>query len=176
MAKVFVSFVHEDEQVARAVQKSIEYELQIFQQVFIISDTAQVIAGTDWLDRIRTELNAAQVVVLMLSARSVKRPWVNFEAGAAWLANKVLIPVCYGNMSAGKLPKPYSNFQGVDLPKDEAFLFQSIARHLDVNYVASVLREMIKPASEVEQPMKELIKGMFRPSIADAVKNFVDEP
>ena len=48
---------------------------------------------------------------------------MNFEAGAAWLARKTLIPVCFGNISKGTLPKPYANFQAVDLASPlEVFL------------------------------------------------------
>jgi len=45
----------------------------------------------------------------------VARPWVNFEAGAAWLAGKKIIPVCYGNLSSDALPHPYSAIEAVNL-------------------------------------------------------------
>src|SRR2546430_13475283 len=50
--------------------------------------------------------SAAKVVILLLSRRSVARPWVNFEAGAVWLNGKKIIPVCIGDMDKGDLPKP----------------------------------------------------------------------
>ena len=118
MARVFVSYVHEDENVARAIKGAIEYDLKLEPgTVFLMSDTTQVLAGTDWLARIRQELTATELVILMMSARSVKRPWVNFEAGAAWLANKPLIPICYGNMSKDRLPKPVLQFSGCRLAR-----------------------------------------------------------
>jgi hypothetical protein len=177
MARVFISFVHEDQQVAEAVKKAIEYDLKIPRQVFMISDPMQVSAGADWLERIRTELSAAEIVVLMMSARSVKRPWVNFEAGAGWLAGKTLIPVCYGNMSKGKLPKPYSNFQALDLPSEEAFLIQSIGRYLNAAYFPPALRELVEPNDSADTKIfKRHVIKIFRPDIYEILAGFKDEP
>ncbi len=130
MAEVFISFIHEEKEVARAVQELLQDKLR--ERPFLSADTWQVFAGEDWLKRIKEELESAKVVVLMLSQRSVKRPWVNFEAGAAWLADKVVIPVCFGGLSKGSLPKPYSSLQALDLPNDWYYLVSSIAHHLGV--------------------------------------------
>lgn len=90
MADVFISFIHEEEKVAAAVQTLLEKKLS-GNKIVLSSDRWQVHAGEIWLDRIRKELASARVVLLMLSAQSVLRPWVNFEAGAAWLAGKSII-------------------------------------------------------------------------------------
>jgi hypothetical protein len=68
MARVFISFVHEDEAVAKALRSVIAWELALGAQVFMISDQNQVLAGADWLARIRQELHAAEVVVMMSRA------------------------------------------------------------------------------------------------------------
>ena len=73
---------------------------------FMSTDRSQVFAGVVWLDKIRQSLEEAELVILMLSKRSVGRAWVNFEAGATWLTRKPIIPVCYGNMSKERLPHP----------------------------------------------------------------------
>src|SRR5947208_1808920 len=101
MASVFISVVHEDQKVAEAVQGILQADLQPTPDVFMISDQSQVHAGEEWLRRIREELRAARVVVLMMSKRSVRRPWVNFEAGAGWILGRPLVSACYGNLSKG---------------------------------------------------------------------------
>ena len=83
MARVFVSFVHEDEKVGSAVQHLLQTELDLHEDVFLSSDKSQIYAGDLWLEKIKEGLSAAELVILMLSQRSVARPWVNFEAGAA---------------------------------------------------------------------------------------------
>ena len=132
MAQVFISFIHEEQRYAECVQRFIKAVLGDSVGAFLSSDTWQVYAGERWLDRIIEELKAAKVVVLMVSPESVKRPWVNFEAGAATIRNVVIIPVCFGGMTKGALPKPYSNYQAVDLMNndDQYYLVTSIAHHL----------------------------------------------
>ncbi len=133
MANVFISFVHEEQRVAEAVQELLKGHLQrsLPNGVFLSADDWQVFAGEVWLERIRAELQEASVVILMLSPRSVERPWINFEAGAAWLAGKALLPVCFGGLSKGQMPKPYSGIQGLDLPDDWYYLLRSVQHHLE---------------------------------------------
>ncbi len=66
------------------------------------------------------------------------RPWVNFEAGAAWLADKKLIPVCYGNLSKDALPHPYSATQAVNLQSEAYYLVRSVNRQLNLGPISSV--------------------------------------
>jgi hypothetical protein len=129
VASVFISFVHEEQPVAEAVQHLLEEQLRT-RDMFISSDQWQVFAGEDWLRRIREELESAKVVVLLLSPKSVQRPWVNFEAGAAWVSGKTLVPACFGGLLKGTLPKPYSSVQALDLAEDPNYLVASVAHHL----------------------------------------------
>ena len=80
------------------------------------------------------ELKEAKVVLLMLSENSVKRPWVNFEAGAAWTRDIVTIPICFGGLQKDNLPKPYSSLQAIDLESrdDHEYLARSVAHHLGI--------------------------------------------
>jgi hypothetical protein len=132
MSRIFISYVHEDEEVARMLQWLIFDCTGI--SPFLSNDRWHVMAGEVWLNKITAALEEADVVVLMLSQRSVGRPWVNFEAGAAWLAKKPIIPCCYGNLSKDHLPHPYSAIQAVNLRKEPAYLLQSLCHHLKVRF------------------------------------------
>ena len=129
MAEVFVSFIHENQRVAEAVQSVLSGILN--RRVFLSADNWQIFAGEVWLDRIKAELTEAKVVVLMLSALSVSRPWINFEAGAAWLAGKAIVPVCFEGLTKSSMPKPYSGIQGLDLLEDLNYLVRSVSHHLN---------------------------------------------
>jgi len=129
MADIFISYIHEEAAIAEALQTYLR-NVYASQKVFLSSDQWQIFAGDIWFDRIRDELAAAKVVILLLSRRSVARPWVNFEAGAAWLNGKKIIPVCIGDMDKGDLPKPYSSIQTLNLPEDHYYLLTSIAHQL----------------------------------------------
>jgi TIR domain len=115
MADIFISFIHEDERVADAVKTLLHQKLTLDSAVFLASDKWAIYAGQDWLQRIKEELDSAKVLVLLLNTKSIVRPWVNFEAGAAWLANKAIIPACFGGLQKDALPKPYSNLQALSL-------------------------------------------------------------
>lgn len=106
MPKVFISFDHGDRSVAETLKALLEHELNLRNEVFMVTDPNQLRAGGDWLKVVKDGLSSAEVALLMLSKRSIKKPWVNFEAGAAWLAGKRVIPACFGNQKKGNLPAP----------------------------------------------------------------------
>ncbi|HEV2314067.1 MAG TPA: toll/interleukin-1 receptor domain-containing protein [Candidatus Acidoferrales bacterium] len=134
MAPAFISFVHEEIEWAECVQNFISLMFGSSAAPFMSSDKFQVYAGEKWLDRIMDELKEAKVVLLMLSENSVKRPWVNFEAGAAWTRDIVTIPICFGGLQKDNLPKPYSGLQAIDLESrdDHEYLARSVAHHLGI--------------------------------------------
>ncbi len=92
MSDVFISFIHEEGETAGTLQRFVNQMLSGQAQAFLSSDKFHVYAGEDWLERIFDELKSAKVVLLLLSETSVKRPWVNFEAGAGWFTGKKVIP------------------------------------------------------------------------------------
>ena len=55
MARLFVSFVHEDEKLALIVQELLQTELNLREEVFLSSDKAQIYAGDFWLQKIKGE-------------------------------------------------------------------------------------------------------------------------
>jgi len=57
---------------------------------------------------------------------------VNFEAGAAWLTDKHVIPACFKGLSKEKLPKPYSSLQAINLNEaaDQCYLLHSVCHYL----------------------------------------------
>jgi len=134
MSDIFVSFIHEEGETAAAVQKFVNHMLSGQANAFLSSDKFQVYAGELWLERILEELSTAKVVLLILSEKSVTRPWVNFEAGAGWFTKKKIIPLCIKELNKDNLPKPYSSLQAIDLKytDEQLYLIRSIAHHLGI--------------------------------------------
>src|SRR3954469_8029938 len=126
MANAFISFIHEEEAVALGFQALLQNKVGDQHRVFVTADNWQMRGGEGWLDRIRTELHRAAVVVTLLSPRSIERPWVNFEAGAAWFAGRPIIPVCYAGLDRGQLRRPYSDFQAYNLREDHYHVVRSV--------------------------------------------------
>jgi hypothetical protein len=132
MADIFISFIHEDEKVAEGVKRFLNEKLRIKSEVFLASDKWAIYAGEDWLKKIKDQLVSAKVVILLLSKQSIGRPWVNFEAGAAWIKDTAIIPTCFGDLQKEAIPKPYSDMQALVLDDDDGpyRLVISIHHHL----------------------------------------------
>lgn len=172
VTKIFISYIHEEETVAKGVQKFLETLLPSQTDVFLSSDRWKIYAGEIWLDRIRRELGEAKVVILMLSSLSVERPWVNFEAGAAWLTEKAIIPVCFGGMDKGRLPKPYSSIQALNIVDESDYLVSSVCHHLGLKPPAPPIPPPsddsgpaleYKPYDELRQILKDYEKSRMQP-------------
>ena len=130
MAKIFVSHINEEAKVAEAIHHLLQEKLGNDIEIFRSSDRWRMHAGENWLERIKYELESAKIVLLMLSEKSIERPWVNFEAGAGWIRDRIILPVCFRGFSKSGLPRPYADFQAEDLPDDWYYLVTSVAHHL----------------------------------------------
>lgn len=168
MANVFISFIHEEREYAEAVQDFVTQVLGPDAKPFLSSDQMQIYAGEKWLEKIMDELKSARVVLLMLSEESVQRPWVNFEAGAAWTRDIITIPICFGKLRKGELPKPYSSLQAVDLASygDDEYLAISVAHHLGIEKPIGRLRTALYgmlggKESKLRADMEELAFKQF---------------
>jgi TIR domain-containing protein len=152
MAKVFISFVHEDEIVASAVKHVLEMQFDSVLNrgdVFLSSDLPY---GENWMDRIKKELKDCRVLVSLLSKRSVERPWIHFEAGVAWVEGKLLVAY-YGNLNIADIPRPYSDFVSVDLQKKPHGLIQGVERFLpkkELPRIGRALADSFKPENPTE--------------------------
>jgi hypothetical protein len=61
---------------------------------------------------------------------SVRQPWINFEAGGAWVKGAKVIPLCYHGQRKETLPRPLSSLEALDLsePDDVRKLLNIIAK------------------------------------------------
>ncbi|HEV2132964.1 MAG TPA: TIR domain-containing protein [Terracidiphilus sp.] len=134
MATLFFSFIHEDLRETNLVRDFVQRALSFQIDSFLSCDETQSDAGEDGMKHVFAELNDAKVLLAMLSPESVKRPWIHFEAGAAWMSGKAVIPVCYGGIDVGDLPKPYSGLEATDVQTFDGLhsLACSTARYLDL--------------------------------------------
>ena len=95
------------EQTARSVLLGVD--------VFRTTRTGQIAAGKEWLREIRKHLESADRFLVLLTPWSLDRPWIWFEAGAAWMQNKTLVPVTAGGLTASAVPEPLRLLQLLSL-------------------------------------------------------------
>ena len=68
-------------------------------------------AATEWQDSIRMALMGSKRILVLLTPRSINRPWVLMETGAAWALGKPLIPAL-SHVAASELIDPIRRYQG----------------------------------------------------------------
>jgi hypothetical protein len=113
--QVFISHVGEEAEIAMRLKAALSRDFLGFVDAFVSSDAASIAAGEDWLDSVERALQQSSLFIVLCSPASITRPWVNFEAGAAWMRRIPLVPVCHAGLTPGDLPMPLSVRQGVDL-------------------------------------------------------------
>src|SRR5262245_54459557 len=120
MARVFISWASPDRAVVDEVAKRLEADGLSF---FISLRDMQ--AGDEAVKRVRQEVAAADVGILLLSDLAVEREWIVREIEWLVYAEKPIITASVGPLSADKVPPIIRNLHRIDLapgPKqDERF-------------------------------------------------------
>jgi hypothetical protein len=117
--RAFISHVSEEAEVAAHLKAALGQDFLGLLDVFVSSDAQSIAAGEEWLLSIERALNESAILIVLCSPVSIGRPWINFEAGAAWMRKIPLVPVCHAGLTAGDLPMPLSLRQGVLLEQPE---------------------------------------------------------
>lgn len=130
---IFISHIGEEKKIAIALKDFLDDKFLKNANIFVSSHDEGLTLGVDWFDTIKKSVKQCRLMILLCSPISITRPWVNFEAGAGWIKNIPVIPLCHSGMEPGKLPIPINKFQGAMLNNvaDARKLFGEIARILN---------------------------------------------
>jgi hypothetical protein len=101
MADVFISYSRKDPEPTKALAADLEA------RGYTTWWDTSLLPGERFPDKIRQELEAAKVVIVIWSENSVKSTWVQAEAHFAQSENK-LITVCVPGFDVRKVPLPYN--------------------------------------------------------------------
>lgn len=97
-SSVFISHIGDEATIAREFKSLIEENFLGMIEVFVSSDGSSVKMGEKWLNDISDALERCAVEIVICSPISVRRPWINFEAGAGWVRGIPVIPLCHSGM------------------------------------------------------------------------------
>jgi len=153
---VFVSHVEENATVASKIKKWLEDNLLEGVEVFVSSDGG-IKAGDKWEERIIEEkLKNCRIALVVCTQTSVRQPWINFEAGGAWVQGARVIPLCYHGQRKDMLPRPLSSRQALDLsePDDVSEMLKIIAKEAGLRAPEIDPNELIErlPPRNYEEP------------------------
>lgn len=121
-AQVFVSHTTLEKDLAIFLKDRIEKDFLGLVDVFVSSDQESIEAGESWLEALRRALKSANLEIILCSPVSITKPWVNFEAGAAWLQGIPVVPLCHSGLEPSALPMPLSSLQGGKTSDSDTFL------------------------------------------------------
>jgi hypothetical protein len=100
--------------------------------VFESSDRISIPAGTKWLSEVTEALRRADLHLILCSPEATRRPWIQFEAGAAHLRGIPIIPLSHSGLTCAQLPVPLSVYEGLQISDPEGLtaLYSAIAHAL----------------------------------------------
>lgn len=114
---IFVSHIHEEAELGSVIKNQLEDAFSGRIEVFVSSDPRDNPGGEEWQDKIRTELKHPQsrMLVSVLSPAAINKSWISIEAGAAWILDRRVFPLCHSGLTPSQLPRPLQDFGGADL-------------------------------------------------------------
>lgn len=106
---IFISHIHEEASIAIKLKELIEAAFEC--DVFVASAPGDLPLGRRWLDQISDALRRCVLEIVIVSPISASRRWINFEAGAGWVRDIPVVPLCHSGMQPGNLPAPLNALQ-----------------------------------------------------------------
>jgi hypothetical protein len=139
---VFVSHASEDEELVNRFLIRLESK---FQENIRFFSTSRIDSkgGTAFFKAIEENITNAGIHLLFLTADSINKKWLYFEAGGGYFRGIPVFPVCYKNISPRYLPFPLFTLESYPINHIEGLraLLKVIAKTLNVP----------KPKVEIEE-------------------------
>lgn len=143
---IFISHAVANKALARSFADMIEGAREDV-TTFLASRPGDIRADEDWLRGIERALKEADAYVILLTPESVLRPWVNFEAGAAWFFRRQLVFIRITALSADDIPLPINSRQVYAIDNKEQLLAIFEALRLPLAEPELALAKMVEQAA-----------------------------
>ena len=143
MSLLFISHAAQDAPIAEFIEAQVR-RLVTGVEVFRTSRTGQILPGDEWFGVVTEHLRKADEFLVLVTPNSVSRPWMWFEAGAAWMTSRPMVPVTVG-LSKDSVPEPLRFFQIYSLETaDEArIVFHKLGATLsDADMFCSAIKQL----------------------------------
>ncbi|UFM71254.1 toll/interleukin-1 receptor domain-containing protein [Leclercia adecarboxylata] len=151
---VFISHITEEKELAQILSEEIKRSYLGMLDTFVSSDGQSLPAGGRWLDMIDSALNQSAIQISLCSPQSIKRPWINFEAGASWIRKIPVVPVCHSGLRKNALPIPLAMLQAADIDnKDDLnIMFNELTKVLGATISPTIdFNSIIERSSEFQK-------------------------
>ena len=135
---IFISHAVANKNIACALADTLEAAREDV-TTFLASRPGDIRADEDWLEGIERALKKADTYIILLTPESVLRPWVNFEAGAAWFFQRQLVFLRIQALSTDDIPLPINSRQvyAIDDKEQLVTVFKSLGLPLTEPEIAA---------------------------------------
>lgn len=162
---IFISHISEEAGLAKILKTHLTSAFMGLVDVFVSSDNISVSAGSKWLISVDSALREACIELVLCSKASVKRPWINFEAGAGWIRDIPVVPVCHSGLQTDDLAMPLSALQSIQANQDQGIdqIFSLIAVKLAIE----------KPHPDLDVIIEEIkeFEAIYAPRVIEITKD-----
>jgi len=148
--KAFISHASGESELATAIKIQIDAAFIGLIDVYVSSDGTSIAVGDNWMNSVVSNLQQADIFIILCSQYSLDRPWINLELGAALTRGKTVIPLCHTDLRAAQLVRrPLSDFEALNAsdPHGLKSLFAKLAAALGSRLPAI---DWIKLVSDVQ--------------------------
>jgi hypothetical protein len=166
---LFISHISEERATAERIKGTLGRDFLGLVNVFVSSDTESIAAGEEWLGSVQKALRDCMIFVTLCSPESVRRPWINFETGAAWMRDIPIIPVCHSGLLPHDLKMPMSLKHGISLNDGDGLrrLYKRVADILACDVPSRDFVQLARDLALDHEP--------FRYDSAEAVRELEDD-
>ncbi|HGI3940921.1 TPA: toll/interleukin-1 receptor domain-containing protein [Streptococcus agalactiae] len=155
--KIFISHIGEESEIAKKFKKEILNYTNRGVEIFVSSDDESIYAGDDWEDEVKNNIKSCDMMLVLLSKKSLYRPWISFETGAAWVRGIKPIPICHGGLDTDSLPKPFSIMQALNADeKGLTKVFRRVSLLRDEDFVSADVTELINVIKSFDKKYYEI--------------------
>lgn len=113
--KIFISHSSEDKEIANSLVSIINdifhYDVEIFCSSSIYIGE-MILYGQDVYQTIRKKINESNIIITLLTPRSIKNIWVAYEFGFAECCSKEIIPLSFG-MDFNNIPNSFYKYKQI---------------------------------------------------------------
>jgi len=174
--KIFISHIREEFQVALVLKKWIESAFGDRCEVWVSTDPENLPAAALFMEGSERAWEEVKALLILCSPASVRKPWIAFEAGCAWLRKIFILPICYAGLALDDLPQPLAAFPGFELEQRDfgQRLFLTLARELGFSELPAIQYRQMR--QELNQVLETLPAAAHDPGRTGRGKEAGDLP
>ena len=110
--EAFVSHLTVESKFADLLRSNLTRDFIGLVKFFVSTDATSIPVGSQWFGELLAALNRANLLLVICSVESVRRPWIHYEAGSAGVRGVEVIPLCHSGITSEQLPVPLSMSEG----------------------------------------------------------------